>query len=424
MTPTEAGATLASEPAPQAIGASPLDTSPPEPASSEPLASEPLASEPVSSEPASSEPASSEPASSETPLQADEARIDATPQLRSRLLIAIVTLLTLYTCAIAEAVVVPILVAILFGLMLAPPVRLLERSRVPRVVGSLAVVLLTIGIVGAAMTALATPAREWMQRMPRAIVRIENVARDLRRPFQAATEATREIGKLASGEDGSSKTMRVVDASPSAFAQALSAAPAVLAGILITILLTFLFLLHGDDLLRKFVTLAPHLRAKRDLVEATRHAQSELSMYVLTITLINAGLGLATAAALRMLHVPDPLLWGGIAAILNYAPFIGPLVTAAALLVVGFAEFATPALALAPPAAFLGLHLIEGQLITPHLVGRRLALDPVMVFLAMLVLGWMWGVAGLLLAVPLLTCAKIIAERVEGGEPLAILLSR
>ena len=95
-----------------------------------------------------------------------------------------------------------------------------------------------------------------------------------------------------------SSPVRVVDTGQSPFAPALSAAPAVIAGIIITIVLTFLFLLHGDELLRKFVTLAPHLRAKRDLVEATRHAQSELSMYVITVTLINAGLGLATALAL------------------------------------------------------------------------------------------------------------------------------
>jgi predicted PurR-regulated permease PerM len=344
-------------------------------------------------------------------------------KLRNRLQIAILAILVLYTCAIAEAVVVPVLVAILFGLMLAPPVRLLERSHVPRVIGSLAMVALMIAIVGAAMIALASPAREWMGRMPHALERIEAVARDLRRPFQVATEATRELGKLTRGEEAA-PPVRVVDTSPSPIAQMLSAAPAVLAGLLVTILLTFLFLLHGDDLLRKFVTLAPHLRAKRDVVEATRFAQTELSTYVLTITLINAGLGLATAGALYLLHVPDPLLWGGIAAILNYAPFIGPLVTAVALLVVGFAEAATPAAALAPPAAFLGLHLVEGQLITPHLVGHRLALDPVMVFLAMLMLGWMWGVAGLLLAVPLLTCAKIVAERVDGGEVLVTLLSK
>jgi predicted PurR-regulated permease PerM len=346
----------------------------------------------------------------------------STPQLRNRLQIAIVVILTLYTCAIGEAVIVPVLIAVLFGLMLAPPVRLLERSRVPRAIGSLLMVLLAIAIVGGAITALASPARAWVVRMPSALVRIETVMKDLRRPFLVATEASRAIGKITQMDE--SNPVRVVDTGQTPFAAALSAAPAVIAGIIITIVLTFLFLLHGDELLRKFVTLAPHLRAKRDLVEATRTAQSEISMYVITVTLINAGLGLATAIALALLGVPDPLLWGGIAALLNYAPFIGPMVTAVALLVVGFGEAATPALALAPPAAFLGLHLLEGQILTPHLVGRRLALDPVMVFIAMLVLGWMWGVAGFLLAVPLLTCAKIIAERIDGGDAMVTLLSR
>lgn len=341
--------------------------------------------------------------------------------VRNRLLATVVVILVLYTCAIAEAIIVPVLVAILFGLMLAPPVRLLERWGVPRVIGSLFAVLMTLAVAFVVLAALASPARQWMQRMPRALDRIEQTLRDVRRPFQVASEATRELGKLA--DMGEAPTVRVIDASPGPLAQALSAAPAVLAGIIVTILLTFLFLLHGDALLRKFVTLAPHLRAKRELVEATRHAQTELSMYVITITLINAGLGLATAGALWLLHVPDPLLWGGIAAVLNYAPFIGPTLTAIALTVVGFGQFSTPALALAPPAAFLGLHLLEGQLLTPHLVGRRLALDPVVVFLALIALGWMWGVAGLLLAVPLLTCAKIIAERVENGHVLATLLS-
>ena len=131
-----------------------------------------------------------------------------------------------------------------------------------------------------------------------------------------------------------------------------------------------------------------------------------------------------TAAFLWWLGVETPLLWGAIAALLNLTPYVGPMLTAALLFLVGLSQFPTIGAALLPAAGYLGLHLIEGQLITPHLVGRRLALDPVMVFLAMLVLGWMWGVAGLLLAVPLLTCAKIIAERVDGGEPLAILLSR
>ena len=137
------------------------------------------------------------------------------PRLRNRLQIAIVVILALYTCAIAEAVVVPVLIAVLFGLMLAPPVRLLERSRVPRAIGSLLMILLAIAIVGGAIAALASPARTWMQRMPQALVRIETVARDLRRPFQVATEASRELGKITQ-LDGSNP-VRVVDTGPSPF---------------------------------------------------------------------------------------------------------------------------------------------------------------------------------------------------------------
>lgn len=360
----------------------------------------------------------------------DESRVeaDAAPDvapealLRTRLLGVLVVLLVAYTCALAETMIVPILVGVLLGLMFAPLVRALERWHVPRSLGALLAVAIVLATGAGAFAMLAAPAREWIARMPRALAHVEAAVRDLRRPLQAASDATRELGKLASMDGG--QNVRVVDSTPGLMSQLASAAPALLAGITVTVFLTFLFLLHGDALLRKFVTLAPHLRAKRDLVEATRRAQHELSLYMITITLINAALGLATAAALHLLGIPDPLLWGGLAALMNFAPFIGPLLTACALVVAGFAEFASPLPALAAPAAFLGLHLIEGQLVTPHLVGRRLALDPVMVFLALVVLGWIWGVAGLLLAVPLMSCTKIIAERASGGRILATLLSR
>lgn len=353
---------------------------------------------------------------------ADDTATATTPQeTLVRLCATILAVLVVYTCALAEAVIVPILLAILLGLMFAPLVRGLERWRVPRPLGALVAITIAIAAAAGAFFALAAPARTWIARMPRALEHLQSTLRELRRPLQAASEATRELGKLAN--IGGSEPMQVVDSSSGVLSQLASTAPTVLAGALVVLFLTFLFLLHGDALLRKFVTLAPHLRAKRDLVQATRQAQHELSLYMITITLINLALGLATAGALALLHVPDPLLWGGLAALMNYAPFIGPLLTACVLAVAGFAEFTTPLQALAAPAAFLGLHLIEGQLVTPHLVGRRLALDPVMVFLALVVLGWVWGVAGLLLAVPLMSCAKIIAGRSEHGYTVATLLS-
>lgn len=356
------------------------------------------------------------------PVAVEEATAVTSQETLVRLCSVILAVLVAYTCALAEAVIVPILIAILLGLIFAPLVRGLERWRVPRPLGALAAITIAITVGAGAFFALAAPARTWIARMPRALEHLQSTLRDLRRPLQAASDATREFGKLAN--IGGSEPMQVVDSSTGVLSQLASAAPTVLAGALVVLFLTFLFLLHGDALLRKFVTLAPHLRAKRDLVQATRQAQHELSLYMITITLINIALGLATAAVLKLLHVPDPLLWGGLAALMNYAPFIGPLLTACVLAVAGFAEFAAPMQALAAPAAFLGLHLVEGQLVTPHLVGRRLALDPVMVFLALVVLGWVWGVAGLLLAVPLTSCAKIIAARSEHGDTLTILLSR
>lgn len=378
---------------------------------------------PTTPDPESAEPSTAAPPASAAGGATEDpgARVEHASACR-RLLGVIVAFLVVYTCVLAEVVLVPILVAILIGLVFAPAVRLLERWHVPRVLGSLAAIVFAVTLVGVVFASLAPPAREWAARAPRAIAHLESSLRDLRRPLQAATKATEQLGKLA--ELGGGRTTQVVSATPGMLAQVAAAAPALIAEFVVTIFLAFLFLLHGDDLLRKFVTLAPHLRAKRDLVAATRQAQHELSLYMITITLINAGLGLATAFALYLLHVPDPLLWGGVAALLNYAPFIGPLVTALLLAFAGFAEFASPLQALAAPAAFLALHLVEGQVVTPHLVGRRLALDPVMVLLALVVLGWAWGAAGLLIAVPLLTCAKIIAERMPEAQPLAILLSR
>ncbi|MEO5560006.1 MAG: AI-2E family transporter, partial [Dokdonella sp.] len=177
---------------------------------------------------------------------------------RDRLLGVIVLLLVLYTCAAAEAVIMPVVVSVLLGLMLAPAVRLLERWHVPRAIGALLAVIFTVAMVGAVIMVLATPAREWIARMPQAVAHFQMSLRDLRKPFQVATEATRELGKLAHPDGG--QAVHMVDASPDLLAQFLGAAPLALTGFIIAVFLTFLFLLHGDALLRKFVTMAPHLR--------------------------------------------------------------------------------------------------------------------------------------------------------------------
>ena len=340
---------------------------------------------------------------------------------RNRLLAGILVLLVLYTCAAAAALIVPLVLAVLLSLMFAPAVRLLCSWHLPRGLSALLVLLCTLVLTAALLASLVGPARAWVVQVPKSIARIELALNALRSPLVAATHMGEQIAKIAN-VDGDNKPQRVVEAGQGRIAQILNATPAAFASMIATVLLIFVFLSHGDALLRKLVELAPALRIKKDIVMASRSAQHELSTYMITIAAINAVLGLLTAGALWWLGVDDPLLWGGVAAVLNFAPFIGPMLTVMVLVVVGFSCFETPLAALAVPGVFLALHLIEGQLVTPLIVGRRLALDPVMVFLALMLFGWLWGVAGLLLAMPLLTCVRIVAERIPAWTALAKML--
>jgi predicted PurR-regulated permease PerM len=342
-----------------------------------------------------------------------------------RLLAALVCIVVLYIGVIGAGVFIPILLALLLSLVLAPTVRWLCRWHLPRALAAALVVATTIAGFGVLIASLASPARDWIARVPKTLDRLSQAAHELlRRPMQAATQATQAWSEITDTHSGA-QPVRVVDApGPGALWQLLSATPGILVSTIATLLLVYIFLRHADTLLLKSVQLAPHWRLKREIVEATRSAQQELSRYMLTIGAINLALGAAVAAALWLLDMPNPLLWGGVAALFNFAPYLGPLLTLIVLGVAGFSEAQSPLQALAVPGVFLLLHIIESWMFTPLFVGRRLALDPVVTFVALLALGAMWGAAGLLLAMPLLTCVKIVAERVPQLGALAQLLSR
>jgi predicted PurR-regulated permease PerM len=336
------------------------------------------------------------------------------------LLIAFVVLC--FALQVASALVVPIVLSVLVALTLAPAVRAVMHLRLPRAVAATLVLFAAIGVAYGVAVALAEPAREWVAQAPQALKRLERNLAALRAPLLAASEATEDLMSMA--DAGPDAPERVVEAGPGLLATVLEHAPVLFASIFATLFLVYLLLLNGEALLRKFLALAPTLTAKKEFVAITREAQSELSRYLVTVSAINAGLGALTALGLQALGVPDPWLWGGIAALLNFAPYVGAALTTLALVVVGLTQFPDLMTAAAVPGVFVALNLIEGQLVTPYLVGRRLALDPVVIFVALMLLGWLWGIAGLLIAVPLLTCLKIVLQRVPGGEPYVTLLTQ
>ena len=200
--------------------------------------------------------------------------------------------------------------------------------------------------------------------------------------------------------------------------------PKVIVAVLTVLLLTFFFMVYGGRMQRNAIALLPSRQQKKVTVDILQSIELEISRYVLTISVINVLVGLALAGALYWLGVPgdEALLWGTMAALLNYAPYVGPLIGILMMLLMGFVAFDDLWQSILPAAIYLGLHTLEGQIITPIVLGARMALSPLVLILALMVFGWMWGIVGLLLAVPLLVCFKIVLSKIDGLDGWARLL--
>jgi predicted PurR-regulated permease PerM len=337
--------------------------------------------------------------------------------------IVLAVLAVAYTLWAAQDLILPVLLAMFLALIGNPIIRMLQRMYVPRFLGALLV--LALGISGTVLLAgqLVQPAAEWIREVPREFGQLAPKLRSLAKPMQDANRAAENIARAAGGES-SSKPVQVVKTEVNDPYKALVTTPRMLASVLAVVLLTFFFMVYGESLQRHAIALLPDRQKKRLTVEILHAIEIEMSRYVLTISIINALLGLAYAGCLYgLLGVPldDALLWGTMAAILNFAPYVGPLIGMVVMLAMGFLTY-HPWQSLLPAAIYLGLHTLEGQLVTPIVLGKRMALSPLLLILALMVFGWLWGILGLLLAVPLLVCVKIVLSRVGGLEGWARLL--
>jgi predicted PurR-regulated permease PerM len=359
-------------------------------------------------------PATEQPGGGQVPLR---------PRPRaSTALVVLATLAVGFTLWAAQGLVLPVLLAMFFALIGNPIIRLLQKAFVPRFVSALLV--LALGLAGTALLAqqLITPAGEWIQQVPREMRHLAPKLRDLAKPVREANEAAENIARAAGGNDERDKP-QVVTTKPGPL-ETLTATPLMIASALAVVLLTFFFMVYGQSLQRNAIALLPGRQQKKLTVDILQSIEHEISRYVLTISIINALVGLALAGALYWLGVPgdEALLWGTMAALLNYAPYVGPLIGILMMLLMGFVAFDDLWQSILPAAIYLGLHTIEGQIITPIVLGARLALSPLVLILALMVFGWAWGIIGLLLAVPLLVCCKIVLSKIEGMEGWAHLL--
>lgn len=316
----------------------------------------------------------------------------------------------------AREIILPILLAFILKLLLQPGMRVLERLRVPRLLAALLLIAALFGLVAMIGMMLSAPAAEWIAKLPESMPRLHDRLSFVMEPLDSLRRFLHQAERFA--QTGSvpappAPKPPAPDLSDTVF----TGTRAFAAGLFTMMLLLFFLLLSGDTFLRKLVEILPRFRDKRQAVDISQQIERDISAYLVTITIMNAAVGIATGLLMWGLGLGNPLLWGTIAFLLNYVPILGPTAGIVLFAAIGLMSFDTLWAALLPAILYLVIHLVEGETVTPMLLARRFTLNPVLVMMSLIFWDWMWGVPGAILAVPMLAIAKIICDRIRPLAP-------
>lgn len=328
----------------------------------------------------------------------------------------------LYTLHVASIVLVPVVVSVLLAFLFAPVVTALTRLRMRRWVGAAVVVTMLVGAVGAGAYFLAGPAQRWLDELPRTLYRAEAQFRELIQPVEQVGDAADQVEDLTRGEEEEEQTIAVRE--DGFREEMMSRVRGGIAGAVVVAALLYFLLAWGHLLMQKLARILSGSEARRKAFHVARACQRDVSTYLLLVTMINVALGIAVGGAMALLDMPNPALWGVMAAILNYIPYVGAILGMGVVGLVALAAFQDPGSALLVAGVYLLLTGLEGNVLKPLILGRRLTLNPVAIFLGLLFLGWIWGAVGALVSVPLLAAVKVTADHVESLRPVSTLLGR
>lgn len=337
--------------------------------------------------------------------------------IRSVSLSGLFVLAIFYTLYFAREFILPILLAWILSCLLAPIVRALKQIHIPEPLSALLIILALLGTLSLGVYRLSEPAGEWIQKAPQSLTGVRAKLQRILRPVEGVQETTKEIEKMTNlGNDEKSTAVEIKK--PGLGEVVLSGAKNFILVGGVTLVLLYFLLASGDMFLLKLVKILPTLEDKKVAVEIYRQIEKNVSTYLSVVTLINIGFGCIIGLAMYLLGMPNPLLWGVMAAILAYIPYLGSLVGIGTVSVVAILTFDEMLRILMVPAIYFALDSIEANLVTPTILGQRLALNPVILFIWLIFCGWIWGITGALLAVPLLAIIKIMSDQVEQLAPI------
>jgi len=335
------------------------------------------------------------------------------------LLTALVVFAGLGVLRLGYMLFLPLAMAILLSLVLRPLVRRLHRWRLPYPLSALLLVMLVAGAMGSAVYGLQEPALQWLEEAPYSLRQLQYRILELREPIENVQEATEQMERLGTAVGGEER--KVVVESQDLPGRLLSELREAAVGVGLTLVMLFFVLGWGARLYRGVVNALPGFGKRRMVVEIVQEIEDSVSRYLLTISAINTLLGGVVGVVLHLFGMPNPLLWGVLAGILNFISYLGPAVMAVILAFVALMSLPTLSGALVVPLVFLTITSIEGYVITPAAVGWRLTLNPLLIFVSLIFWFWIWGIIGALLTVPLLVCIKIVLEHLAGRQVAAIL---
>ena len=317
---------------------------------------------------------------------------------------------------VAREIVMPLVFAIFLTLLLQPALRALVRLRVPRILAALLLIITLFGSIVGLGTAISGPARSWAAKLPDGIPRLEERLSFLQVPINTLQLFLQQVEDV--GGTGSSPNGAISERGATLLMKLFTGTQNFASGLFTTLLFLFFLLVSGDIFLHRLVEILPRFSSKRQVVEISQQIESDVSAYLVTITIMNAAVGIAAALAMWLTGVGDPILWGTVAFLLNYVPIIGPALGVLIFLLAGLLTHDTLWQALLPAGLYFGLHLIEGETVTPMLLARRFTLNPVLVIISLVFWFWMWGIPGVILSMPMLAITKIICDRLQPLAPL------
>jgi predicted PurR-regulated permease PerM len=320
-----------------------------------------------------------------------------------------------------RSVLLPIVLALLLSYLLRPVVRALARLKIPSLISSALVLISLLALVTYGLSSLVTPFAGWLQKAPTGFEELQHKLMPVKQSLAQVAQASGQIEKLAAPE---SQTAPKVEVQHHPITDMLFVrTPEFIASAVLLLVLLYFLLAYDGVFMSKLIKLLPTLSDKKRAVSIVVDIESHVSRYLVTVTIINICLGVAVGTTVGLLGLRNPVMWGVMVAVLNFVPYLGALTGIVCMTVGAVLSFDSFGYALIFPAVYLGYGILEGSFITPWVMGRSLTLNPVIILLSLTFWGWMWGIVGIILAVPILAAFKIFCAHIKPMEPIAEFLS-